>query len=53
MSVGDSAMVAVTMKVRMLMPRISGSRKAVADAPVISIPAAVRTANMCMAAMPV
>jgi hypothetical protein len=52
-SVGDSAMVAVTMKVRTLIPRMSGSRKAVAEAPPISIPVAAGAANTCMAAMPV
>jgi hypothetical protein len=53
MSVGDSAMVAVTMKVRMLIPRISGSRNCVAVAPFITIPALPGSADMRIAAMPV
>ncbi len=52
-SVGDSAMVAVTMKVRMLIPRMSGSRKFSAVAPLITMWASAGAANMCIAAMPV
>jgi hypothetical protein len=54
-SVGDSEMTAVRTNVRMLMPRMSGSRKDSALAPpsMPTMPVAAAVAYTCMAAMPV
>lgn len=46
-------MVAVRTKVRMLIPRISGSRKFSAVAPLMFMAAPAAARVMCMAAMPV